>query len=321
MVSSPLTRRGQHGFTLIELLVVIAIIAILIGLLLPAVQKVREAASRMACQNKLKQLGLALHNYHGSHHAFPAATTLGTGTGGPWATTGTPRAPWTVQILPFMEQGNVFNQFNLVTGSFGGLFYQDSTVVVRNQAPIQMQRMVAYECPSDPNSTEINCNTNYFAVLGGGSSFSTAPCTTGVCTPGGSSRVVSDNGVMYINSAIRIVGITDGTTNTFLLGETKYMQLQSGSDRYYGTWASSYYTSGGPYFPNGAVTLNAPNGSVCNPAKATCHNDSTRFFGSHHSGGANFAMADGAVVFIANTVALPIFRQLGNRNDGVGTLP
>jgi len=312
------------GFTLIELLVVIAIIAILIGLLLPAVQKVREAAARMKCQNNLKQLALALHNYHDANATFPGAANIvpASGPASPFAISGTNRAPWSVLVLPYIEQGPVFEQFNTKTGTFGGLFIQHDAAT--ESAVQKATRMMAFECPSDPNSNPTNRNSNYFAIMGGGSGTVT-PCAPGAgpCYPVSATnyRLTSDNGVLYVNSKTRITDVTDGTSNTFILGESRYMQLQSGNAQYYATWASGYYGNGvgGPYYPNGALTMNAPNIVNCNPATTSCHH-MTPYTGSYHTGGASFAMADGSITFITNNVTLSNFQSLGARNDGAGSL-
>jgi prepilin-type N-terminal cleavage/methylation domain-containing protein/prepilin-type processing-associated H-X9-DG protein len=316
----------RRGFTLIELLVVVAIIAILIGLLLPAVQKVREAAARMKCQNNMKQLTLGLHNYESAYGQFPAAVTImqGTAIGTPFDTAGTIRAPWSVLVLPFIEQTALFNQFNTTTGTFGGLFVQDNPAT---QSAVQKNRCINFECPSDPNSSATNQNSNYFAIMGGGATADN-PCTSttsGPCYPGTAPqyyRLTANNGILYVNSKTRILDITDGTSNTFLLGESRYMQLQSGNAQFYGTWASSYYGNGvgGPYYPNGAITMNAPNSLNCNPAVTSCHH-MTPYTGSYHTSGLNFAMADGSVVFINNNITLSNFQRLGGRNDGAGALP
>lgn len=315
--------RVGRGFTLIELLVVIAIIAILIALLVPAVQKVREAASRTQCVNKLKQLALGLHSYHDTKKTFPAAARIipAAGSPGPFDIAGTNRAPWSVEILPYIDQTPLYEQFDPPNGTFGGLFIQHDSA---SRSALQKVRMPIFECPSDPNSTDVNQNSNYFAIMGGGSAIVT-PCApnVGPCLPVSAAnyRPTADNGIMYVNSSVRMVTVTDGTSNTFLLGESRYMQLKSGNPQYYGTWASGYYGNGvgGPYYPNGALTMNAPNSVNCNPAVTSCHH-MTPYLGSYHLGGAHFAMADGSALFVSQNITLSNFRSLGIRNDNAGVL-
>jgi prepilin-type N-terminal cleavage/methylation domain-containing protein len=321
-----------RGFTLIELLVVIAIIAILIGLLLPAVQKIREAAARLKCENNVKQLVLGLHGYHDTNQVFPGAARLDHAPGvspTPFDISGTNRAPWTILVLPYIEQSALFATFNTTsTGTFGGLFSEDNGYT--NATAQQANRCVTFECPSDPNSNATNRNCNYFAVMGGGGPTIATECVVGVvngpCFPPpitpSNYRPTASNGILYVNSQTRISDITDGTSNTFILGESRYMVLQSATALYYGTWASAYYGNGvgGPYYPNGLLTMNAPNSGSCNPATSFCH-QMTPYSGSYHQGGVVFGMADGAVAFISNSITLSTFQTLGIRNDGAGTLP
>ena len=131
----------RSGFTLIELLVVIAIIAVLIGLLLPAVQKVREAASRLKCKNNLKQIGLALHNYLDVAGVFPPGWIAVDDTGAPSAHEGTSGVGWAAMILPYMEQKNIYSQFNASLP----LTDPANAAFLRNQIP-------AYKCPSDQSA-------------------------------------------------------------------------------------------------------------------------------------------------------------------------
>src|SRR5690554_3271142 len=132
-----MTRTNRTAFTLIELLVVIAIIAILIGLLLPAVQKIREAANRMKCTNNLKQIGLAMHNYHDDHGAFPSGST--------WQVISNPVMPrtvWTYYLLPYIEQDNLFRSIDLSIGIGGSNWW-----TVNGHAFVRVVK--TYQCPSD----------------------------------------------------------------------------------------------------------------------------------------------------------------------------
>lgn len=337
-LSSP--RSNRRAFSLIELLVVIAIIAVLIGMLLPAVQKVREAANRTKCSNNQKQIALAIHNYHDAHQKLPPASVVRPNGPGPQifrnpkilycqsAYTyhesfaarephapgrGWVGAPWSVLILPYLEEDARYRAFNVESGSFFGIYNTGC-----DQHAEQSKRNTKFECPSDPNSTAANANNNYFAVQGGGTI--TNADITRQAQPGfggSEDRPLSRNGVMYVNSAVRLSRVADGTSQQALVAETRYMQLKGGFSQY-STWASSYYVAQnwGSYQASSVVLIDSINGSSLMPSQDRTQPAQNRFTGSHHTGGAFFAFADGSVRFLSNDIDLSTYRLIGSRADG-----
>lgn len=315
--------RRLSGFTLIELLVVIAIIAILIALLLPAVQQAREAARRTQCRNNLKQMGLACHNYESTFNGFPpggivsyAPTAVVTATN--FCTVGQDRtqAPWTVMILPYIDEANLYAQFNFskrFTGSSNIPGDAPNDVLFRRQMP-------KYQCPSDLEISGLN-NGNYLGVQGGGPPVSTpvvagsAPCSTQAGT-----RVFFQSGCIFMNSQVRHRDITDGTTNTFLIGESRYMPTPAmRTDGFHSGWSSGLKADSAFAVPltfTGAVLgINAQ--KECRPGVADCFNFVSRLFGSRHVGGCHFGMADGSVQFVSENVDINLYRQSANCSDGL----
>jgi prepilin-type N-terminal cleavage/methylation domain-containing protein/prepilin-type processing-associated H-X9-DG protein len=279
----------RKGFTLIELLVVIAIIAILIALLVPAVQKVREAAARMQCQNNLKQIGLALHNYHDGYRRFPAGISAALGAdSGAIEPSSCPRCQeppiqgiwgsWLTMILPYMEQSNLYKQLDLTGREYGYCQGPDSpgaTVVA------------GYICPADwvPRQT-IQYGDYYFGV---NSYFANA---------GTSAWPVSSaslNGVMYYNSSVRIDHISDGTSNTLLAGERYSLDpgLTDADLADVRGWAWTNSNSGEDHLGDTSHPINSQ-------AAVIGKNARKNNFGSGHQGGANFVMCDGSVRFFSD---------------------
>ncbi len=315
-----MTRKA--AFTLVELLVVIAIIGILIALLLPAVQSAREAARRLQCSNNLKQLALALHNYHSAHGVFaPGYIVNKSTTASDWCSSDSRctnhGAPWTVLILPFLEDLARYEQFDFKRG-----FTSTCQCVDEGNDPSSPNHPAwlppnnRYQCPSDAGSQGDVNNNNYFGVQGGG------PVSEAVCTRT-SGRVFYANGVMFHNSAIKVEHIQDGSSNVFLLGETKYMPTPTHRDTtLHGGWASGPRLDGSsnPYSVAAVVLqINSVPGSGWQPNTQypDMFGQMSRVFGSFHPGGCHFAMADGSVHFLSENANLDVLQSLGVRGDGL----
>jgi prepilin-type N-terminal cleavage/methylation domain-containing protein/prepilin-type processing-associated H-X9-DG protein len=304
--------RPRHpGFTLIELLVVIAIIGVLVGLLVPAVQKVREAAARSQCENNLKQMGLALHNYHDTQHALPAGyQALAPYVDG--ATDTTPGWGWSASILPHLEQGSVYQQLNLAQP-------------IQSSPAIQTMIRV-YLCPSDVTPTTAFAVPDAF----GNAVATAAPSSYAACTGGDESATDDPTGlgVFYRNSRTRLGDITDGTSNTLMVGERAWANAN-------GIWAGAL---GAGVCKRGAENPCPGTGAAWGPAANLVLNHShlnnasadtdggLDDFSSGHPGGANALFADGSVHFIRSvptdnpdgsyTQDSLIFQALGTRAQG-----
>jgi prepilin-type N-terminal cleavage/methylation domain-containing protein/prepilin-type processing-associated H-X9-DG protein len=309
----------RSGFTLIELLVVIAIIAILIGLLLPAVQKVREAAARMKCSNNLKQIGLAAHNYHDQFGKLPNAYDARTG------------LSWHVLILPFMEQENLFRLFDMTNAS------NSHSITGRNN-PHGLVRVNTYQCPSSPVLNQLfgaPHNTNgasdyipsgsgnaavvphYYGVNGprGTNPASGAAYPTGTATHEGVPAATS--GMFQRDGSITLVGVTDGTSNTMMVAEMSWMSNVYGTR--YRTWTRggeeyNGVIAGRPSFVvSGRNVTNAIN-AIFTANLIVPYNDMP--FGSQHTGGMNACFGDGSVKFVRQSVSMTTYRALASRDGG-----
>jgi len=328
----------RQAFTLIELLVVIAIIAILIGLLLPAVQKVRDAAARMQCQNHLKQIGLALHNHHDSRGVFPPGASADKA---PWRNGGTADdnwgSSWMVHVLPYAEQDNIYRQWQFY-GQSGWQNANDNALI--KGSPVKI-----YRCPS----TVLPATNPYMttrAGSGGVGSFYTSYVAiggsyidTGVRTFG--TNIYSDQGCMAGNTQYKMTDITDGTSNTIMVGEQSNHlrdannQILLGND--YGGGPVSITSQGPDGWIQGCV-LNVPTGNSGSPDRVynvaviryqinqigmvktgggTTDNVGNNIpLSSNHTGGCNLLFADGGVRFWPNTTPLQPFCSPPCRNDG-----
>ena len=319
--AAPGLRRRRLGFTLIELLVVIAIIAILIGLLLPAVQKVREAAARSTCSNNIKQFALALHSYHDANGKLPPSYDANSFSAH-------------VYILPYIEQGNVRNTMNVT------LPYSDPSNAAAAGTWIK-----TFVCPSDPGTGAVPAGwapTNYRVNQGSGLLWGLPPTSPSNVNYG----YPAPNGPFFENSAVRLTDITDGTSNTALVSEAlvgsfnaavanpnntqrlgqsvglypatpdqAYSMCQSvgyqnlayngmpntGAPWTYGYHSTTVYFHVGP--PNSSSCM-YPSGRIGTAAR------------SNHTGGVNLALGDASVRFVSNSIPLATWRALGSKDGG-----
>lgn len=297
------TRRRHRGFTLIELLVVIAIIAILIALLLPAVQQAREAARRSSCKNNLKQLGIAMHNYHDTHTVFPYGYYDSNSYHG--------RDTWMQQLMPSMEQGAAYTKY---AGS-------NARWVMDTPAEIKDLRVPTLMCPSDPSSGGFGGGGG--ARAGGNGFQGNYVLNSGNTMMTRSSTALT--GIAYRISSIRMRDITDGTANTALGSETIIRGKQTG-----GWGGAGGYWGGAPHGSYGFTTLETPNTSVADqvyscksttwpnaPCRAVGGGSALRNFArSMHTGGVQVVLCDGSTQFISENISLTIWRALGSRAGG-----
>ena len=305
MQGNTLMQRSRKAFTLIELLVVIAIIAILIALLLPAVQQAREAARRTQCRNNLKQVLLALHNYHDSLKVLPPGTIWPSGQYSNPRTGG-----YVVHILPYIDQGPLYNQVNFNIGNSILWYFGNNATVTSQPLPMLL-------CPSDGqggtvvvDTTQTRAKANYVGFFSG---YSMADIVS--ATAGSDSTKLAAFGV---NRGARIRDITDGTSNTMIIGE--YLTGASQSEGRGALWSdqangSQLYT---PTTPNSTVPdvcydlngwcKNFPTQNL--PATAATDNTQTATARSRHVGGVHVGMADGAVRFVGDNINLTLWRHL-----------
>lgn len=289
---NPSNRRG--GFSLVELLVAIGIISILVGLSLPAIQAAREAGRRSQCQNKMRQLGLAMLNYESSHQLFPTGYSTQPGSA-------TPLATWIVPLLPYMEQSSIYDQSRLAYSSVENPFVNPPHTAFGTVMP-------SLVCPSNPNALLLK----YF------SGYSGAAATTYLGVMGTTSE--AKDGILFDGSKIRLAQVKDGLSNTILIGERP-----PSADGWFGWWYCGFGQ-------NGTSSLDAlmavrelnlrqrgnaacADGPFAFQAGDEFDQCSSMHFWSLHPGGANFVIADGSVVF-QNYDVDAILPDLATRSGG-----
>ncbi len=319
------SNRSKRGFTLIELLVVIAIIAILIALLLPAVQQAREAARRSTCKNNMKQIGLALHNYHDVYNTFPVGALPGN------------RPNWRFGLLPSIDQAPLYNQMNISghwasgcnsSSTYGQQYSNTNLTLVSLKVPV-------FQCPSSPldpnNSSGSMCNYDQLQChdyVGISGATPDPASSTTVCSTGASYGVYCNNGLLVPARNFRFRDITDGSSNTIIVAE------QSGSvggndwrTNYHGGWrgwssSGDVVTRTGAHHVSGVTTVafsiyakSGQSGGSAVPRSNSAYSGNT-ILNSYHTGGIHILLGDGAVKFISENLDFLTLRQLCTRNDG-----
>lgn len=311
----------KQGFTLIELLVVIAIIAILIALLLPAVQQAREAARRSTCKNNMKQIGLALHNYHNTFTSFPHNGTPPRGSG----STTERGASWFVRILPYIDQAAAYRQL-----TFNGVDWTGQhNPSADNYAVLHQLRVAGLYCPSSPlprtrdqNSVSLQLS-NYVGISGSyfnGGTTSTVSTDPSTSSHGGTAVY---NGMIVAShpnvSPCKIRDVIDGTTNTIMVGEqSDYVTNSSGGEKDQrasrhagGAWSCG---AGSGDWQLNVTTIRYPLGTYSGAGHNNPYEHNTALV-SAHVGGCHVTLGDGSVRFISENMDFSILTALAERGD------
>lgn len=273
---------NRRGFTLVELLVVIAIIGILIGMLLPAVQQVREAARRTTCANNLTQIGLAMHNYEFAFGNLPPGTV---DKKGPIQNVAVGQhVSWTVQLLRFLEHNGVADNFDISIGTYAG-----------PNASARAEALPVFLCPSQYLTHDKNLTVGLSHYAG---------CHNSVEAP----IDVDNNGLLFLNSSVNYGDIYDGASHTILVSEITPLVTDLGWAS--GTRATLRNTS--ELIRSNEYEATYGGGLIATTKTKTWVGG----FSSPHPGGANFLFADGSVTFITESIDPAAFEFLGDRSDG-----
>jgi prepilin-type N-terminal cleavage/methylation domain-containing protein len=315
----------RRAFTLIELLVVIAIIAVLVALLLPAVQQAREAARRSQCKNNLKQLGLAIHNYHEAFSCFPS---------GGWYV-GRISPGWRVSIMPYIESTTLYNRLNFSGASFTAPFDNQNVILQNAVVPVLI-------CPSTP-CRKIGVSGTEGGGWNGGNPMQAdyVGISGAYPDPAGRTSVVSQsnydggyygaNGILSPQLKTTFASVSDGTSATLLLGEisdfTGVGNAQTDiRSNYYGAWSGFCCGSfGNPWtgspdsWSTGTTTVRYSPNIQSFPAGAVHTWEANLPLRSAHSGGAHVVLSDGAVRYVSNSIDNNTLRALASMNDNIVT--
>ena len=317
----------RAGFTLIELLVVMAIISIMMSMLLPAVQNARESARRTQCQNNLKQIGLALHNYHEQHLSFP-----------PGSVTSKPASPvavcgsnnifdavdvwseaastssgqhgtsWMLQFLPFLEKSTTFKRW-------------DFTKSVLGNEPVAKQNIPLFYCPSRRSDIRPGDDaaimfqnwtaggTDYGGCLGGCNGFHDCGSHESWMVAAGRRPLSECKGIFWVNSHVSIAAIKDGTSHTLMVGEVQRLRDRNATGMTIGTSQDGWAVGGG-----------ATHFSTCSDGCVGINGKHFEAPGSSHRLGANFGLADGSVRFLSENMNIFVLTALGSIASGDGPI-